>query len=825
MAEDPVQPSKEQANAPKPVAPRAGKQINFQDSGYHGSQPSQISQVSQMTLMTEVDERIDFPVRGLLKTPAQISQVMEMDTVSAERRTTEGSFQSAREEQTTALNLEDTVVIAEVTTSQVQLEQTKSKATDNLVQSQIVQPTAPVKEALQEILPALPLQPEEEHLKQSPSNANDVYDDMQSPSDGSSPMRVPLVRKSSLTFASLPAREPLSTKQSIGNRTSRTSHLDQSRTSYFSRATGGKSLGNAQREIYLDDEDEMDVDAPSARDESDADSKMKRMHNKTSTQRLQDQISMLGQSQSQAPRPSKSIPNMGALVSQPSNLLQQQEPRQPASPVRADRSFAAPGAFPDDEEDDWIGPPHTAAGAPSIFSPRPALNKGYTADVMEGIHGKNSIGEVDFNLPKQRRDEQRQRSPLRGPAAPERPTYTLGHKKSASASVLRSPTKPSDLAGSNFPKPISVSNPHHTSTVENSEADPSAQKSPSGRSFRDSPLKAAKDKVSSILKTSRNLFASSAAASAAAKGSTLSPPPSRPGLHEASSLESLLHAPTNASSLYPSLEGLNAGETQPTKNSPSRLAMFGKSGISAEADDKRREKEVREAQRMDEKLEKMREKESQKAKEFSQQEQERVAAMEKQVLARKEQERLAKVAQMEAPRVTRSSPRKTKAQLEAEGIAAAAAPAPNNAGHDVEMADVAAMPPPEPPRVASTSQTANHRDQIKRPVKPAKEALHATKQAPVVIRVDTGSQRNPQRNPFHPSNAALSSSLQDSLGPAPSTTRPTGPHPAIKPKPNTSSIRPKASNSSLKSVSSATGKVKALEAAAKKKEQVCLLLI
>jgi hypothetical protein len=805
---------REPAPVPKPVS-RAVDKL-FYDSGYHGSQASVATVAAEIIGRNESQAE---SVSSQVKTPIKLQPPARNDTASEGRRTTEESFQSAKEEQTVAVNLEDTTIIKETSIPEAKPKQPQPQIalspSQNEVKQSIPSPKLPLER------PPQPEQTRNNPLAHSKINAEDVFD-MQSPSeDGSSPVRAPLVRKSSLTFASLPAREPL-TKQSIGKRTSQTSHLDQSRTSYFGRHTGGKSLGNIQREAHKDEEDEMDIDraggAHITRDESDADSKLTRMHNKTSTQRLQDQISMLGQSQSQVLRPSKSIPNMAAIASQSSHMSLSQEPRQAHSPTRTDRGFVAPGAFPEDEEDDWIGPPNVAAGAPSIFSPRPALNKGYSADVMEGIRGKDTIAGSEFNVPKQRRDDHRHRSPLREPAIPERTTSTLGHTKSASTSVLRSPTKQSDIAESLLKKGISVSNPNLASTAENDEEYSPVPKSPT-RSFRDSPLKAAKDKVSSILKTSRNLFVSSAAASAAAKGSTLSPPPTRLDHHDSPSLESILqHQTTNTSSMYPSLENLHRSQNQFQMDSPSRLFGHGKVGSMMESDDKRKEKEAkeaREAQKRDEKLEKLREKESEKARLFNQQEQERVAAMEKQILAKKEQERLAKAAQMDVPRATRSSPRKPKAQLEAEGIAAAAT-SNNTSNKEVEMTDASAMPPPEVPRPT----TANPRDQIKRPIKPAKENIHPAKQAPVVIRVDTGSQRNPQRNLFHPSNASLASSLQDSLAPTVPTAKPTGPQPAIRNKANAASVRPKVSTSSFKSVSSTTGKVKALEAAARKKEQV-----
>jgi hypothetical protein len=142
--------------------------------------------------------------------------------------------------------------------------------------------------------------------------------------------------------------------------------------------------------------------------------------------------------------------------------------------------------------------------------------------------------------------------------------------------------------------------------------------------------------------------------------------------------------------------------------------------------------------------------------------------------------------------------------LEAEGIAAAAASADELASKDVEMTDVSTMPPPAIPRPKSQIG----RPGAKRPLKPAKEAVGKAK-PPTVIRVDTGSQRGHQ---YHPSNSTLSATLQDSLASSqqPATSQ------GLRHKASTSSIQSKASStSSFKSAAT-----KALEAAAKKKEQV-----
>jgi len=784
---------------------------NTFDSGYYGSQSDDATRANEPVVHQSPPKpsppkaspaRVSPPKSPPKAIRVQFESDENVEILgrdSYERRTTEGSFHSAKEEQTRKLAEE--VVPEPEAEKNNELEE--HPVLESPLQNRYQAPPSPQKRSPERHTPA-----EHSPPKSLPKTAQPVLEpeaveedehmeDMQSPSDGSSPIR-PIVRKSSLNFASLPAREPLTTKKSIGNRVSRTSQLEQSRTSYYGRQTGGKSLGNAREEY----EDEIDIDEPEAQD--DTDSKVTRLHNKTSTQRLQDQISMLGQSQSNV-RPSKSIANATAVQSQPSHIPSSQEIK-PKSPERKERP--PPGAFPEDEDDSWIGPSTIAAGEPSIFSPRPQLTKSHTTDVMESIQGKDSIGGTQFNIPK-RGDQQRNVSPIREPIVPDRTTSTLGHIKSVSTSVLRSPKKAGDSPG--HKKPISVSNPNPSiASTDDKESTP--PKSPS-RSYRGSPLKAAKDKFSSILKTSRGLFASSAAVSAEAKTSTLSPASSRLGLNHAPSLEDVLFHANNKSPSYPNLEHYKSNQSlHRVPESPGKASVR-KTRASTEREERIKEQEAREAkekkeaQKRDEKLEKARMKVKEEARVFHL-EQERVAAMQKEVAARKEKERMAKASQVEVPRATRSSPRKTKAQLEAEGIAAAAASTDELADRDVEMSDAShAMPPPAIPRPKSQIG----RPGAKRPLKPAKEPVTKAK-PPTVIRVDTGSQRGHQ---YHPSNTTLAASLQDSLA----SSQPTGPPQGLKKKASTSSIQSKASTSSFKSAAS-----KALEAAAKKKEQVCLNL-
>lgn len=741
--------------------------------------------------------------------PEPIEEDEEEEDPVPNREST-GSFESAKEEM--PIDLPEEMEVDTEVARPNELEESTRPVLESPLQTRVQQASSPQKRSPQRSpeRPAAVLQSPPKVAPQVEEPADVVeyepMEDVQSPtSDGSSPIRPIVVRKSSLNFASLPAREPITTKKSIGNRVSRTSQLDQTRSSYYGRATGGKSLGNARPEEDGNDDDDMDVDMDDTElQKDDTDSKMTRLHNKTSTQRLQDQISKLGQSQTQARPASKSIAGTGLATSQTvqtSYPSLSQEMRQ-KSPMRK-----APGAFPDDE-DSWIGPPTVAPREPDIFSPRPELPKSHSTDVMEGIHGKESISGADFNIPKRGEASPHrspQRSPAREPMIPERTTSTKGHIKSVSTSVLRSPKKAGDSPGS---KVISVSNPTPSMHTINEGESTTPPKSPS-RSYRGSPLKAAKDKFSSILKTSRGLFASSAAVSAEAKTSTLSPPSNRPGVHQTPSFEDILSQSSGTAALYPTLSNSTGSQAPPppqrSPRSPFKSSAR-KTRASTEREERMKEdqareareaKEVKEAQKNFDQLEKARMKVKEDARVYHL-EQDRVAAMQKEVQARKEQEQQAKKSQVDIPRATRSSPRKTKAQLEAEGIAAAA---PTN--EDVEMSDASAMPPPARPK----SQIG--RPGPKRPLKPSKENLNKAK-PPTVIRVDTGSQRGHQ---YHPSTSTLSATLQESLSaPGPSSQN------TLKKKASTSSIQSKSSTNSFKSAAS-----KALEAAARKKEQACLL--
>ncbi len=614
-------------------------------------------------------------------------------------------------------------------------------------------------------------------------------DEARSPSDASSPIR-PVVRKSSLNFASLPAREPLASKKSLGGaRMSRASHLDGSRPSYFSRQTGGKSLGNAMRqssEDEQDDHDDMDVD-----DEITVQKEDSVAHTKTYTQRLQDQISMLGKGPSSGARPSKSLANV--LPSQQIPIPGPTPEARKPSP-KPKHSVPAPGAFPEDDDDDWIAPPSASAMAPTSPKAAPTAESVFSG-VLETLPAKNAASSSEFVLP-----QSRPTSPRKLPFMRER---TPNHGKSVSVPVLPTLSQlDAELDDVALKKTISVSNPT-LSTVTEQDLASSPPKSPT-RSFRvkDNALKHVKKTITSLIKGSKGLIASSAAVSAEGKSSLLqSPSTTWLGYQQGASV-SVESFKTAENVMYPDLSRHISATSAPLSPVRSREGR--------EAKD--REKEMREAKRVAEQLEKAREKEGEKARVFRK-EQEKIAVMEQQVAAaaRKEQE---KTAQAPAPsqsqpfrtpgppsrngarsptKVTKATPHTTKGQSRQDG----------SDELDVEMTDVTTnMPPPSIPRPTTASS-------IRRPMKPTKEALAKSKQAPTLIRVTTGA----QQTHFNPSNSVLASTLQDTLG------QPLGAAGQMNGKASQNSLRGKPSLPGLKTSVSSTGRPKALDTAAKRKQQ------
>ncbi|KAH7483631.1 hypothetical protein FOMA001_g6157 [Fusarium oxysporum f. sp. matthiolae] len=621
----------------------------------------------------------------------------------------------------------------------------------------------------------------EEAQAEPQEDENAIQDDSQSQSDRHSPSPVRPGFRNSLQFPSLPAREPLTAGKSIGARASRTSHVDPKRTSYLGRNTRGRSLASHAEQSASDesDQDEMDVDDfPTVPQQPKNAEELAIHHNKTYTQMLQDRISVLGKSQPNGSRPSKSIHSL-TNSQQPQTVSQSvPEPRSP-SPRKLETT-TTPGAFPEDDDDDWIVPPTTQQPVTAPSPTRPSLSKSRTADVMEGIHGKQTLGSFDLG-----EDRDNIRSPARA-NKPQRPAY-LGHSKSVSVPAVPLIPASDPEEGSPLKKTISVTNASVRPATAVAPSSSSPSKSPT-RLFRDSPLKHLKNKMSSILSTSKGLIASSAALSAEGKSSLLSPSRAQLGTFPDPSSDSIV--PKASIDSHRSGDGV----TDQQSTAPRPVAKRTRASVEREKEEKRREKEARVQAEQMEKLEKEREKERDKARVFSK-EQEKLANMEKQVVARKEVETPAPKA---TPKPTRTSPRRAKPQEEPEAKVA---------DQDLDMGDAPALvPPPSAHRSAIPGQLSRPKE-MRRIAKPGREPAAKTKAAPTVhIKVNTGSQ-------LHPGNS-VASGYQD-FG-ASTSSQP----PQTISKASKASTQPKQSAPNFGASTGSNGRPRALDLAAQKKAKI-----
>ncbi|KAK4159791.1 hypothetical protein QBC43DRAFT_381677 [Cladorrhinum sp. PSN259] len=605
---------------------------------------------------------------------------------------------------------------------------------------------------------------------------HDAMDDPSSPAKPPSPIKG---YRSSINFASLPAREPLASKKSLsGNRTSMTHHGDFTRPSIFGRQTGGKSLGNVTRHDESDDsQDEMEVDDEQTVQNPDATTKIVE-HTKTYTQMLHEQISMLGKSQGPAPRSSKSLASLlPAQPSVPASESQQQmeaaaEAKRKSTtksppPSRPPLFMAtpAPGAFPEDDDDEWIEAPNktAAASAPRDSSPRPQLRKTLSVDVMENVAGKSSVSGGEFDEPSPTSPVSPWKAPINSPYK----NGPSGHSKSisvpafATADMFESHYEQEDDAS--LKKTVSgISNPSLPPVMEDMFS--SAPKSPT-RTFRDNnPLNKIKNKMSSLFKSAKDLTASGALASV--EGRMLATPStSRFGFHSNTSVDSL-RKPGNVS--YPDLTKQLSAVSRP--GSPVRSGSPRRTRQSTERDRaearerekeaKAKDKEIKRLEKENEKLEKARKKENDKARVFNK-EQER----KQQLALQKEQEQAAQ-AHARQDFKTPAPVRKPVAKPKAD----------NNGFSDEvdeEMADATAtvtmpMPPSSIQRPGTSASMRPTQQANRRPKPPTKESLSkSTRQPPpTVIRLNPGTIQRPG---FHPSKSVPTPVQPPSLHRQPST--------------------------------------------------------
>ncbi|EXJ80621.1 hypothetical protein A1O3_06905 [Capronia epimyces CBS 606.96] len=484
------------------------------DSGYHGSSQGDIEVESQIQPPVPTD-----PLHG---------QDTD-DTTDPEHRTTEGSFHSAKEDQI------NRVVNAEAA----------------------INHSAPQNVALNG----------DDTIRAAPSghaqdDGHHDFDEIGSPSDESTPEK-PLVRKSSLTFASLPAREPM--KTSIGARMSRTSHIDQPHQAgpYSSRqALGltqtGSNFAQHDNKDAVTNEENIEI---LGQDEFPGEAQTSRNHAKSSTQRLHEKIDMLGKATQS--RPSQSIPPAATLATH----------KQPDAPDHLER--------PDnwdllghDDDDDWIKPlisPDVAA------SPAPKSVSAYNEEDSDDA-------EFDVRAPELIAHEARMKTPARTSMSPGKMRPLFSHTKAASTATLASPAKAAMAPPTSPGKSVSVSNPQVTTT-------------PQGSPKRYLDLSASKSKLHSIMKTAKGLFTASAGVSAAAKLETLSP-------------NAMIAAANAMPGMYPNLSAMT--EDKPLPPSPPKATRRTRSSTEKEKEERRKEKDVQIMQKMDEQLEKAREKERRK---------------------------------------------------------------------------------------------------------------------------------------------------------------------------------------------------------------------
>jgi hypothetical protein len=516
----------------------------------------------------------------------------------------------------------------------------------------------------------------------------DVDDDVRSPSDGSSPVKL-LVRKSSLTFASLPAREPLVAKKSMGNRISRTSHIDQhkARSSNLGRFTGGKSLGGSQlqqTETQHDDSMDLDEERPGLRREE---SETTKQHNKATTQSLLDRINMLKQQKEAPKRTSQNIITQSSQAqsfasSQQKELAMPLQPVHPPQPTQSTVSQAQQSSYPilpptepvqdnDDDDDDWISPIRTTAPVPHIA--RPPLSKSYSADV--------------------------------------RPVP----------------------AEKTLPKPISVSNPDLSTVVEST----TPVGSPTGKKYMDGPLSASKAKFYSALRAAKEKIIGSSAASAQVKLDALTESPMRPKLKAQESCDDIFGSPKRAEKAGTSIfSHLRSPSKESIKSSKSKVAAMPGSPTkddnrrtrSSSEREKRKEKEARdkeakEKSRTDERLKEMREKEQSKAIQF----QKTKLATTKTPVAMTSQQSLRQAA------AATKTPVSVLPQTQSRPGAIRMNTASTN--QDVDSADE--MPPPPPPK--SNLPTTGHKLREPRKLTKAtsKDTLPKTKPQHIMVKLNS----------------------------------------------------------------------------------------
>ncbi|KAM0718440.1 hypothetical protein Q7P37_005510 [Cladosporium fusiforme] len=549
-----------------------------------------------------------------------------------------------------------------------------------------------VEEAVEEDMADLPADAPEEKVETEPTEQDLAAEMSHEPSETSSPGR-PLERKSSFTFSSLPAREPLTAKRSIGGRNSNMEAL--TRNSVFAKSVG-KSFG-----VTHDDGENSQDKAEDAA-----------LRGKTSAQLLHERISMLGKAKDS--RSSKSIPQATyPQLPQLDDDEQDAENDAPEPPPKDGHS----NAMLDDEDDDWIAPS------------KPAQLKQLQPPQFAALKESS------------------------------RPTM---HKKAISTTVIPSPSKDVMQSPSRLHRAHSFDRPSPVPETESTTPVGSPLSKKTGE-----PVSASK-KLWTAFKSARSLFASSAGSSAAAKLESHDSPAGKKSKKTEDPKKNIVKMP-----------GALWSETQFSQSSSRPMSVVSGSPSrktrSSTESDKRKDKDFKAQQKAEDELEKAREKERQKA----------LKAQEDRLQAeRAEAERLEKE-------------QEDAAATAATATAALAPERPRTAESDRED-----MPPPPPPKNAAPTGRLRAPS---RPVRPTREATNAAKAKPAPVNVRVASQLS-HRLGQPASQESVSSVKSDSSAPPPP------PKTGLR----TNSAQANARSSTMPQNNS---RVRALEAAARKKEQ------
>ncbi|KAF7165282.1 hypothetical protein CNMCM5623_009504 [Aspergillus felis] len=674
------------------------------DSGYHGMPDDEGEDQDDDVVLTQVQSETQTSTQPIEDEPVTAGEDQNQpQRLSIDRRTTAASFHSAQEDvrqrgETVELMDESAEAVTnETTPKQEKMASSTPQPEEKQPEAFVVADMAAEGEAEAEVesdseskpraAPQTsptksspikqPAAPVEEEIHEKDDTPLDPLDDIGTPSDNSTPERPP-IRKSSLSFASLPAREPLLKKSLGGPRISRTSHIDIARVnnaagpSSFGRQTGGHRNTAVDEEPALDEDMDIDEGRRGAQQQDDieaeADATASKAHTKSSTQRLHEKISMLGKLQPS--RPTKSIPSVSGLssahvaypelpaASAKSEMLNQ-EAREPSAP----EPMAIDG-------DDWIKPIESPQKAHALRSPKMEVkvkesmnetSRAYSEKASAPRTQNRSDTDAARAINRNVTESTREKSSTPAYSSPQRPT----HHKSASVSNTR----------------------HHASTTP--VGSPAAER-------HDGPLSASKLKLQSIMRSAKGLFTNTGSVTAAARLEASSP--DELGLHS-----------------YNRASGNTARETQDRRpiqiSSPVPRQEGRRTRSSTEREEKRKQKELEDRRREEEQAEKARVEERQKA---------------LQLKIAQERARMEEEERNALPSAAAAPASSTKAQ-----------PLQRHQSREPEPSHETVSRAPS--RMSVSQQQPKQND--RRPVKPTREVLQKPKPQPVSIRVGSALSR------------------------------------------------------------------------------------